>query len=214
MFFDALESHVVKKGLLGELHLRWTHRIWGEECALELDDKFAKGLAWSTTSETQRLQKLLPPGLTVRLQRDLSSSLEGCSRYFQALHSSYIFNLWKKKIKAAYPKAKALVPTKICLVFAVRWVCRSQRTMVHWEWWVTHVGGPGCTVWKRSRCSWSSTWPALLFPAWFRSRQTDLFFLFHIKRLGKPRELRRVFFLRGKPLVHHQIENALDNCRQ
>ena len=45
MFFDALESHVVKKGLLGELHLRWTHRIWGEECALELDDKFAKGLA-------------------------------------------------------------------------------------------------------------------------------------------------------------------------
>ena len=30
----CLDCHAVKKGLLGELHLAWTHQIWGEECAL------------------------------------------------------------------------------------------------------------------------------------------------------------------------------------
>ena len=48
MFFasdHAPECHVVKKGLLSELYLAWTHRIWGEECVLQRRDLFAKLLA-------------------------------------------------------------------------------------------------------------------------------------------------------------------------
>lgn len=38
----TLECHVIKKGLLDELHLSWVHRIWGQECALGREDEFAR----------------------------------------------------------------------------------------------------------------------------------------------------------------------------
>lgn len=50
MVFDpdhTLECHVEQKGLTGELRLAWTYRIWGEECALGWEDKFAQGLVTS-----------------------------------------------------------------------------------------------------------------------------------------------------------------------
>ena len=50
MFFGPVPQCRVeeKEGLLSELRLAWTHRVWDEKCVLAKEDKFAKGLAVST----------------------------------------------------------------------------------------------------------------------------------------------------------------------
>ena len=77
----TLECRVEEKGITGELRLAWTHRIWGEECALGWEDKFAQGLV-TLAIFLHHLQGLLPRPRAFWWRRGLSSSLKGCSRNF------------------------------------------------------------------------------------------------------------------------------------